>query len=271
MAVPKLSFFDSNYWLTESQYWLSSSRYGKAEKTAEIARIRSHFADSDISKAIVTHKLSHAYDWNIGNEKLLASDLGRELENVYYSYALSPDAWWTFDFDTYLKAAWQNKVRLFRVFPRTHFFYLNDAYMKRIYRCLSKARFPVMLDFKQLDVTGNKYFDVDVLERVLGENERMPFILETTLKQCMFSRYFFPLLEQFPNLFIEVSGLILVDQIEGYVERYGAGRLIFGTNTPNLPAEINTNRIVLADISEEDKEKIAFGNMDAIVEGIDLG
>jgi predicted TIM-barrel fold metal-dependent hydrolase len=271
MAVPKLSFFDSNYWLTESQYWLSSSQYGKAEKTAEMARIRGHFADNDIAKAIVTHKLSHAYDWNIGNEKLLESKVCREVENVYYSYALAPDAWWTFDFDAYLKSAWRDGVRMFRVFPRTHFFYLNDAYMKKIFHRLSQARFPVMSSCLKSSITGNKYFDVDVLERVLGENEGMPFILETTLKQCMFSRYFFPLLDQFPNLFIEASGLILVDQIEGYVERYGARRLIFGTNTPNLPAQINTNRIILADIPEEDKEKIAFANMNAIVEGIEVG
>jgi hypothetical protein len=271
MSASKLNFFDSNYWLTESQYWLSSSQYGKAEKASEIGKIRSHLADNDISKAIIMNRLAQGFDWNIGNGKLLETNICRELENVYYAYALCPDAWWTYEFDKYMKEAWNTGVRLFRVFPRTHLFHLDDAYMKKIYRCLSDARFPVMLDFKQLDITGNKYFDADVLERVLGGNPRMPFILETTLKQCMFSRYYFPLLEQFPNLFIEVSGLLLVDQIEGYVERYGAGRLIFGTNTPNLPVEINTNRIILADIAEEDKEKIAFGNMNAIVEGIEIG
>ena len=62
--------------------------------------------------------------------------------------------------------------------------------MKKIFNLLSEKKFPIMLDLKQLDITGNKYFDIDVLERILDENKNMPVILETSLKQCMFSRYF---------------------------------------------------------------------------------
>jgi len=142
--------------------------------------------------------------------------------------------------------------------------------MKSIYKILSEKKFPVMLDLKQLDITGNKYFDIDVLDKILSKNTDMPFILETTLKQCMFSRYYFPLLEQFKNLYLEVSNLLLYNQIEHYVEKFGSDRLIFGTNYPNLPIEINTARIDLSDISEEDKENITHRNIEKIIDEIEI-
>ena len=184
-------FFDANFWLAEPHYWLSSSLYGEAEKRAEIRSIKRSLEANGISHAIVTHKLALGYDWNIGNEKLLSTHLCQEVENLYYAYVLAPDVSWTYDFDTYLETAFRNKVRLFRFFPKNHFFYLNDAYTKKIFRSLSEKKLPIMLDLKQLDITGNKYFDIDVLERVLDENKDMPVILEASLKQCMFSRYFF--------------------------------------------------------------------------------
>jgi predicted TIM-barrel fold metal-dependent hydrolase len=266
-----INFFDVNHWLDSNNYWLSSSLYDEKERKSGINKIKQKLKDNDITNAIITSKLALNYDWNIGNNKLLESNLSQNTDNLYYSYILNPDVYFTYDFEEYLKKAYENRVRLFRPFPKRQLFYLNDSYMKEIYKILSKRKFPIMFDLKQLDITGAKYFDIDVLEHVLDENENMPVILEASLKQCMFSRYFFPLLERFENLYMEVSGMILYDQIEHYVEKFGSRRLIFGTNYPNLPIEINTNRIMLANISQVDKENIAFNNLNNIIGGIEIG
>ena len=266
-----MKFFDVNHWLGCSDYWLSSSLYEKDKKQQAIDGIRQKLQDNDITNAIITSNLAFNYDWKTGNDRLLKSNLTQNIDNLYYSYVLNPDVYFTYDFEEYLKKAYENKVRLFRPFPKKQFFYLNDFYMKKIYKILSKAKFPIMLDLKQLDITGAKYFDIDVLEHVLDENKDMPVILEASLKQCMFGRYFSPLLERFENLHLEVSGLILYDQIEHYVEKFGSKRLIFGTNSPTLPIEINTNRITLANISQADKENIAFNNLSNIIGGIEIG
>ena len=266
-----INFFDVNYWLDSNNYWLSSGLYDEKEKEPGINNIKQKIKDNDITNVIITSKLALNYDWDLGNKKLLESNLTQNIDNLYYSYVLNPDVYFTYDFEEYLKKAYENKVRLFRPFPKKQFFYLNDFYMKKIYKILSKAKFPIMLDLKQLDITGAKYFDIDVLEHVLDENKDMPVILEASLKQCMFGRYFSPLLERFENLYLEVSGLILYDQIEHYVEKFGSKRLIFGTNSPTLPIEINTNRITLANISQADKENIAFNNLSNIIGGIEIG
>ena len=264
-------FFDANHWLSSSENYLLSSMHDTKEKKDGTYKIRERLNDNDIKKVIITSKLALSYDWNIGNDKLLATGLSKEIEGLYYSFVLNPDVYFTYDFNKYLKEAYKNNVRLFRIFPRSQLFYLNDYYMKKIFNIFSEKKFPVMLDLKQLDITGNKYFDIDVLERVLDENKDMPLILETTLKQCMFSRFYFPLLERFENLYLEVSGLLLYDQIEHYVEKFGSKRLVFGTGYPNLPIEINTNRIILADISESDKKNIVSGNLEKIIGGIEIG
>ena len=266
-----IKFFDVNHWLGCDNYWLCSSLYGKDKKELAINNFEQKLKDNDITNAIITSNLALNYDWNIGNEKLLESNLSQNINNLYYSYVLNPDVYFTYNFKEYLKKAYENRVRLFRPFPKRQLFYLNDFYMKKIYKILSRAKFPIMLDLKQLDITGSKYFDIDVLEYVLDENKEMPVILEASLKQCMFSRYFFPLLERFENLYIEVSGMLLYDQIEHYVEKFGSKRLIFGTNYPNLPVEINTNRITLANITQADKENIAFNNLNNIIGGIEIG
>ncbi len=265
-----IKFFDVNFWIGSSDYWLSSDLYNDKEKQKDLLKIKEKLKDNDIRKVLVTNKLALNYDWDVGNGRLLNSKLSK-IENLYYSFVLNPDIYFKYDINNYIKKAFQNKVRLFRVFPKKQLFYINDFYMEKIFDVLSEKKFPVMLDLKQFDITGAKYFDINVVETVLEKYQDMPVIMEASLKQCMFSRYFFPLLEKFENLYLEISGLLLYDQIELYVEKFGSDRLIFGTNYPNLPIEINTNRIILADISGEDKRNIAFNNLNNIIEGIEIG
>jgi hypothetical protein len=264
-------FFDVNHWLGSSQHYIAG-RKGNAEGKKEIIEnIKKRLDENNIKKCIIASKLASGYDWKTGNDRLLETGLSENIEGLYYGLALNPDAYFRYEFSDYLEEAYKNNVRLFRMFPRSHLFYLNDHYMKKIYKILSRKKFPVMLDLKQLDITGNKYFDIDVLEKVLEENPGMPFILETTLKQCMFSRFYFPLLERFKNLYLEASSLLLYDQIEHYVKRFGSERLIFGTNYPGLPIEINTARIILSGVSEADKDNIVHRNLERIMGGIEIG
>jgi hypothetical protein len=265
-----IDFFDANHWLDSSKFYISSNLYDDDEKKAGIEIIRQKLDDNDIKNVIITSKLAYGYDWNIGNEKLLKSGIIEKIEGLYYGLVINTDTYFTYDIKKYVNDMYAKGVRLFRLFPKRQIFYINDHYLKKIYEVLSERHFPIMIDLKQLDITGNKYFDIDVLEKILSENKDMPLILETTLKQCMFSRIYFPLLEKYKNLYLEVSGLLLYDQIEHYVERFGSERLIFGTNYPDLPVEINTNRIILANIKESDKKNIAFNNINSIIGGIEI-
>lgn len=257
-------FFDINF-------WVKSSFYSKEERKNSVAKIKKIIEDNDISNLIVTNKLALDYDWDTGNKELLNSNFYKEIDGLYYSYILTPDVFFIYDFKNYLNKAYSDGVRLFRFFPKSHLFFIYDYYMKKIFELLSEKKFPIMIDLKELDITGNKYFDISVLEKILDENSKMPVILETSLKQCMFNRYYFPLLEKFKNIYLEISGMLLMDQIESYVEKFGSRRLIFGTNYPDFAVELSANRILLSEMNESDKKNIVFNNINSILRGIEIG
>ncbi len=225
---------------------------------------------NNIKKSVLTNTLSITYDWNIGNNDLLDHEDLRESRNIFFSFVLTPDVYHQFVFSDYMKNAYKNNARIFRIFPKSHLFYLNDYYMRKIYNEMAGANFPLMLDLKELDITGNKYFAIDDLKILLGENRKLPVILETSLKQCMFDRFYFPLMEEFENLYLEVSGMLLMDQIEHYVGKFGSERLIFGSNFPNSGLEVNTSRIESADIDEDSKANIAGKNISRLLGNINL-
>ncbi len=257
-------FFDTNF-------WVNSTIENLIEKENYINKIKKILGDNNILNLIITNDLALNYDWNIGNKKLLDLNLHKEINNLFYSFILTPDVYFTYDFEKYLYKAFTDNVRFLRFFPKQQLFYINDYYMKNIFKFLSEKKFPIMLDLKEFDITGNKYFDINSIEKLLDENENMPVILETSLKQCMFNRFYFPLLEKYGNLYIEISGMLLVDQIEGYVNKFGSEKLIFGSNYPNLAIELSTNRIILSEINEIDKKNIAFNNINKIIKGIEIG
>lgn len=258
-----MEFFDINCWISREII----------EKNLEEENTEDFFSlllKNNIKRTVLTNNLSLNYDWKSGNNAILDFKGLSGKENIFYSFVLTPDAYHEFNFSDYLSNAYKNKARLFRIFPKSHLFYLNDYYMRRIYSEMAGVNFPLMLDLKELDITGNKYFAIDDLKILLNENRKLPVILETSLKQCMFNRFYFPLLEEFENLYLEVSGMLLMDQIEHYVGKFGSERLIFGSNFPNTSLEVNTSRIESADIDKNSKENIAGENISRLLEKISL-
>jgi len=258
-----MEFFDINCWVDR----------GIVEKNLKEENRKDLFSlllKNNIVKAVLSNTLSFSYDWNTGNIDLLSFKKLSLNKNIFFGLVLTPDVFHQFVFSDYMKNAYKNNTRLFRIFPKSHLFYMNDFYMRKIYKAMAGVNFPLMLDLKELDITGNKYFAIDDLKVLLGENKKLPVILETSLKQCMFNRFYFPLMEEFENLYLEVSGMLLMDQIEHYVSKFGSERLIFGSNFPNTSLEVNTSRIESADIDESAKENIGGKNITRLLEKIGL-
>jgi predicted TIM-barrel fold metal-dependent hydrolase len=258
-----MEFFDINCWVSRKIIEKSLTEGGSEDLFSLLSK-------NNIKKAVLTNSLSLSYDWNIGNNDFSGFDELKQRKNIYFGFVLTPDVYNQFVFFDYMKNAYKNNARIFKIFPKSHLFYLNDYYMRKIFEEMAGVNFPLMLDLKELDITGNKYFAIDDLKVLLSENKKLPVILETSLKQCMFNRFYFPLMEEFENLYLEVSGMLLMDQIEHYVSKFGSERLIFGSNFPNTSFEVNTSRIESADIDEVSKENIAGKNISGLLEKISL-
>jgi uncharacterized protein len=251
-----IDFFDCKFWIKET-----FSEYNKLKKL---------FSENNIKNAVVSNHLSLSYDWNIGNNYLTSNSSLVSDKSIYFCFLIAPEVCILKDLNKYFLECYDKKVRMFRFFPKSHIFKLNDYYMQKIFKILDNYRFPIMIDLKQLDITGNKYFDVCDIENILHKYSRMPFILECSLKMLMFNRLIFPLMEKYKNLYIETSNLLLVNQIEDLVKKFGSNRLIFGTNYPVLEVEFSVGRILLSDLKESEKRDICSANIKTILDDIEI-
>ena len=75
------------------------------------------------------------------------------------------------------------------------------------------------------------------------------------------NRYLYPLLEKFRNLYVETSGYQGHKSVEAICARFGAERLIFGAKMPYFAPGPALTMINYSLVSDEDKEKIAGGNL----------
>jgi len=82
-------------------------------------------------------------------------------------------------------------------------------------------------------------------------------------------RTLLPLLERHANVFLSIGNTFSAHRgIEWYVERLGAGRLIFGTGLPEAEAGAAIAHLLYADIPDEAKAAIGAGNFERLREGI---
>lgn len=78
-------------------------------------------------------------------------------------------------------------------------------------------------------------------------------------------RQMFRALDACENLRIELSGLWLYRNIEYIVERWGAGRLLFGSNWPAFGHGMTLAHLTTAEISDADKLRIAGDNLRELI------
>ena len=82
-------------------------------------------------------------------------------------------------------------------------------------------------------------------------------------------RYTWPLLEQYPNVYLETSLVALEDGgMEAIVRRYGADRLLFGSGFPDRYPESAILQLLHADITLDDRRRIAGGNLKRLAEQV---
>jgi predicted TIM-barrel fold metal-dependent hydrolase len=67
------------------------------------------------------------------------------------------------------------------------------------------------------------------------------------------------------NLYFDTSNYESMGEMEAAVARFGAGKILFGTNFPLFNQQANVDKVCKADINENDRERIAFRNARSIV------
>ncbi len=194
----------------------------------------------------------------IGNE-LLRTALAEARSALYGMYTLVPrfthEIPAAHDLPAVLKAG---KFAALRLAPRVHRFLPKAGVLADYLEMATALRIPVMFDTACGIELGEIY---DILER-------FPRLTAILAYQNIWpaDRMYRPFLAQFDNVYMELSSMITDQGIDDLVREYGAERLLYGTRFPYMYMGGQMLQLRHACISEEDKARIAGGNLLRLIE-----
>jgi uncharacterized protein len=222
---------------------------------------------SDDTVIFVSSRLSYNYD-PVDGDNLLAQIIKKDERlagvMIFPNYFISRED----KFEDYLKERLKEGFKLIR-FYKAHKYEIRPWALNRIYAVLDRFNFPAVITLEDIDITGNKAIEWDLIYEIASKYKNMPVILDGgNSKEMMYSGYIFELLENCKNIFIETHNLLAFNQIEDIVEKFGSERLILGSYYPEYPYYLSLERIKFARISGEDRENICYLTLKNLVKKI---
>lgn len=207
-----------------------------------------------IDKAIVSHSCAKESNMMTGN-LLLADEIGND-DRFIQQWMVMPACVDEFpDEGKLLMLMKKHHVKCVRLEPATFHYSLEPYAFGGLAAMLSKNKIPVFIDRCQTDL--------EHLARFLNTYPDLTVILTDTGYRDM--RQLTYLLKAFSNLHIETSTFVTHNGVKLLVEQFGAHRIIFGSGMPKASAAASVSLIRYSDISDEDKEKIAHGNIERLL------
>jgi predicted TIM-barrel fold metal-dependent hydrolase len=105
-------------------------------------------------------------------------------------------------------------------FSIEHQFLLDDETFGELFKAMSERHIPLFARDNLIQIRDLLRMHPELTIIALSQG---PHILD---------RYFRPLIERYPNLYIDLSSYLADNGIESFCEKYGPDRLIFGTGFP---------------------------------------
>jgi len=134
-------------------------------------------------------------------------------------------------------------------FPQEHRYRLDGGSFKDLFRLMAQKRIPL---FAKENLSN--------LKELLEECPDLPVVAVNQGPHSL-DRFLRPLMDAFPNLYIETSGLLVEGLIEGLCARYGPERILFGSGFPDNCTGGAFRRLLRADIGDDARKAIAGENL----------
>jgi predicted TIM-barrel fold metal-dependent hydrolase len=145
-----------------------------------------------------------------------------------------------------------------RVFPDEHQYALDERTMGDWLAMMEEKHIPLLAKTSCLKIAAilDPFPNLIVIAMMQG-----PHSLERHLR---------PIVERYPNFHLDTSSYMVDGLIERFCGRYGSSRLLFGSGYPDNCSGSALLCLAQADISDEDREAIAGGNLKRLLEGVQL-
>ncbi len=160
--------------------------------------------------------------------------------------------------DEFLAAMKANGVRALWAFPSEHHYRLDGRTFGELLEVMTERRIPL---FAKLNLIGLGDFMKEFPDLTAVAVNQGPHSLE---------RYLRPLVDTYPNLYVDTSYYIVEGLIEEFCARYGPKRLLFGSAFPDNCSGAALLRLIQADTDDATKEALAGGNLERLLSEVRL-
>jgi predicted TIM-barrel fold metal-dependent hydrolase len=218
-----------------------------------------------IREALVYHTTSVEDSPVYGNARLLEEI--REIPNIRPAWALLPfGTSETGTPDEVRRRLRDNAIKAVLLYPAEHGYANAEWCCGDLYSMLEQMRMPVFTRAGGVDFSWNE------LHELLANHPGIPVILRSAANTgYQMDRSLYPLLEKFTNLHVETARYLVFSGIEEIVRRFGAERMVFGSEAPLFSPGAAVTTILTSALAQRDKELVARGNLLRLIGGIDYG
>jgi uncharacterized protein len=248
----EMKFFDANVYIGLPKRSIYRPVVSAKELLKELDR-------QGIEKALVWHFSQYDYTPIEGNKIL--SEVIKGQKNLYGSWVILPPQTGEVITDDFFKDMKKNRIVALRAFPDYHRFFLERIVFGSFLDEVSERKIPLLISMEKsfLWTSWRGVFNL------LKDYPELTCIL-CDIGIHGVDRYTWPLLENYKNVYLETSLLALgCGHLETTVKKYGAGRIVFGSNFPERYPESSALEVLHSDISEKDREKIGSLNIERII------
>lgn len=252
----------AKYRFFEMNGWNVTSGDGQLLPVVGIESIMRELASHHIQDALITNEYCLSYNAGVGNEQLLTLLEGQK--SAYGAIVWAPElAIGRTQIEGYLERMMAGKAASVRMFPKKLNYSLKKWQVGDVLLTMESRRIPLILWHMETNW--------DTVHDICASYPRLPVIIEGNDQKLLYhNRFFIPLLESCPNLYIETHGLVQHGSFEYIVNERGIDRLVFGSYFPYNDPNSAMMMITDAEIPEQTKFDIAGGHMRRLIEQIQI-
>ena len=251
----KLNFFDANVFIGRPTV------RGVFQPLATADELTTHMQRTGIGKALVWHIAQSDGTPLAGNP--LVTDAVADTEHLWGCWGILPpqtDGLIQPDFFDRMAAS---RIRALRAFPDAHRYFLSRIVFGDFFDQVVARKIPLLLSLEYGVAWPAVY-------SLLQEYPKLTCVL-CDVGTWSVDRFTYPLLETYPNVYVETGLLSLADGgVERMAGKFGAQRLLFGTGFPKRYAEASMLQLAHADLPDADKRLIAGNNLARLLAAVSL-